>query len=118
MSKDEHNDSKDLALRFAKIAKECNSKDVQVIDLRGKSPATYFFVIATCTSGRQGRTVSDEINKLAKELGHTRFGQAGYEAGRWILLDFVDVVIHIFDEEYRDYYQLERLWGDAEVLKI
>ncbi|MBU2597265.1 MAG: RsfS/YbeB/iojap family protein, partial [Planctomycetes bacterium] len=46
------------------------------------------------------------------------FGRAGYEQGRWILLDFVDVVIHIFDEEFREYYDLELLWGDAEKLKI
>jgi ribosome-associated protein len=114
----EHNDSKELAIQFAKIAREYKSRDVQVIDLRGKSPATYFFVIATCRSGRQARTVADEINNCSKQMGHSRFGQAGYEAGKWVLLDFVDVVVHIFDEEYREYYQLEKLWGDAEFLKF
>ena len=118
MSKDTHNDSKELAVRFAKIAQEHKSRDVQVMDLRGKSPATYFFVIATCKSGRQARTVADQINNCSKEMGQARFGQAGYVAGKWILLDFVDVVVHIFDEEYRQYYQLEKLWGDAEFLKF
>lgn len=118
MSKEKHNDSKEFALAIAKIARDSKGRDVQVIDLRDKSPATYFFVIATTTSGRQGRSISDEINKFAKEHGHSRFGQAGYESGRWILLDFVDVIIHIFDEEYRDYYQLEKLWGDAESIKF
>lgn len=64
------------------------------------------------------RTVSDEINEIARTGGLQRFGRAGYEQGRWILLDFVDVVIHIFDSEYRDYYDLELLWGDAEKLII
>ena len=118
MTKDKHNDSKEFAVAIARIVSDNKGRNVQVIDLRGKSPATYFFVIATSTSGRQGRSVSDEINKFAKQQGHARFGQAGYEAGRWILLDFIDVVVHIFDEEYREYYQLEKLWGDAEFLKF
>jgi ribosome-associated protein len=115
---EEHNESKELAIKFAKIAQEYKSRDVQVVDLRGKSPATYFFVIATCKSGRQARTVADQINNCSKEMDQVRFGQAGYEAGKWVLLDFVDVVVHIFDEEYREFYQLEKLWGDAPFLKF
>ena len=59
------------------------------------------------------RTVADEISQEAKQKGRQRFGRAGYEQARWIVLDFVDVVVHIFDSEYRDYYDLELLWGDA-----
>jgi ribosome-associated protein len=88
-----------------------------VLDLKGKSPATDYFVIATGTSDRQMRAVADEICDEAKEQGQQRFGRAGYEQARWILLDFVDVVIHIFDAEYREYYDLELLWGDARQLK-
>ena len=64
------------------------------------------------------RAVADEISEAAKKQGQQRFGRASYEQARWILLDFVDVVIHIFDSEYRDYYDLEMLWGDAEKLTI
>ena len=64
------------------------------------------------------RTVADEICEAAKKRSLQRFGRAGYEQARWILLDFIDVVIHIFDSEYRDYYDLELLWGDAEKLTI
>ena len=64
------------------------------------------------------RAVANEICESAKKQGLQRFGRAGYEQGRWILLDFIDVVIHIFDSEYRDYYDLELLWGDAEKLMI
>jgi ribosome-associated protein len=87
-----------------------------VLDLRGKSPATDYFVIATGTSDRQMRSVADEIAEHARNQGHQRFGRAGYDQGRWILLDYIDVVIHIFDHEYRDFYDLELLWGDAEKL--
>ena len=101
----------------AKVAAERHCSDIVVLDLRGKSPATDYFVIATGTSNRQMRTVADEICDVAKEERLERFGRAGYEQARWILLDFIDVVIHIFDAEYRDYYDLELLWGDAERLK-
>jgi ribosome-associated protein len=106
-----------FALAAAKIADERRCSDIVVLDLRGKSPATDYFVIATGTSDRQRRTVADEVCEAARERGWQRFGSAGYEQGRWILLDFVDVVIHVFDAEYRDYYALEMLWGDAKKLK-
>ena len=118
LTKKKESDSRDFALSAAKIAQERNCKDITVMDLTGKSPATDFFVIATGTSDRQMRTVIDEISALAKDEGIVRFGQAGYEQGRWILADFVDVVIHVFDDEYRHYYDLELLWGDAEHIKI
>ncbi len=108
----------DFALAVAKVAIERHCSDVMVLDLKGKSPATDYFVIATGTSDRQMRTVADEICEEARGQGLQRFGRAGYQQARWILLDFVDVVIHIFDAEYRDYYDLELLWGDAEKMII
>jgi ribosome-associated protein len=111
-------DGKAFALGAAQVAIELNCREVTVVDLRGISPATDFFVIATCTSGRQGRTVCDKIMEFARENGIARFGLAGYEQGKWVLIDFVDVVVHIFDDEYREYYELETLWGDAKKLDI
>ena len=110
--------AKALALTSAKLAAERHCTDIVVLDLRDISPATEYFVIATGTSNRQMRSVADDICQAAREQGQQRFGRAGYEQARWILLDFVDVVIHIFDAEYRDYYDLELLWGDAERLTI
>jgi len=112
------NGAKAFALAAAKVAAERHCSDITVLDLRGISPATDYFVIATGTSDRQMRTVSDEICEAAREQGLKRFGRAGYEQARWILLDFIDVVIHIFDSEYRNYYDLELLWGDADRLII
>lgn len=110
--------AKAFALAAAEVAAGRHCSDIIVLDLKGKSPATDYFVIATGTSDRQMRTVADEICDVAKKKEIQRFGRAGYEQARWILLDFVDVVIHIFDAEYRDYYDLELLWGDAEKLTI
>lgn len=112
------NGARSFALAAAEVAAGRRCKDIVVLDLKGKSPATDYFVIATGTSDRQMRTVADEICESAKKQDFQRFGRAGYEQARWILLDFVDVVIHIFDREYRDYYDLELLWGDAERLEI
>ena len=117
MTEKPETDGREFALAAAKTASESHCTDITILDLRGKSPATNYFVIATSTSDRQGRSVADEICQLAKKHGFVRFGQAGLEHGRWILIDFVDVIIHIFDDEYRNYYDLEMLWGDAEKLK-
>lgn len=109
---------KEFALAAAKIALERHCTDVVVLNLTGKSPATDYFLIATGTSDRQTRTVADEITEFGKKHNFNIFGRAGYEQGKWVLLDFVDIVVHLFDEEFRQYYDLELLWGDAEKLKI
>jgi ribosome-associated protein len=113
LAKKKDAESKAFAVAAAKIAESRHCRDISILDLRGLSPATDYFVIATGTSDRQMRTVADEITEAAKEKGLQRFGVAGYQHAHWILLDFIDVVIHIFDGEHRDYYDLELLWGDA-----
>jgi len=106
--------AREFALAAARVADSRHCTDIVVLDLTGMSPATDYFVIATGTSDRQMRTVADEISEAGRNQGFQRFGRAGYEQARWILLDFVTVVVHVFDSEYRDYYDLELLWGDAE----
>jgi ribosome-associated protein len=106
-------ETKDFAIFAAKLADSRHCTDIVVLDLKGISPATDYFVIVTGTSDRQMRTVADEICEAARQYNLKRFGRAGYEHAHWILLDFVDVVVHIFDNEHRDYYDLELLWGDA-----
>ena len=118
MAKKVNEQTKEFAVKAAQLAISRHCTDVVVLDLKGKSPATDYFLIATGTSDRQMRSVSDEISELARNMSLQRFGRAGYEQGRWILLDYVDIMIHIFDEEYRDFYDLELLWGDAKKLKI
>lgn len=102
-----------FSLAAAKIAAETHCTDVVVLDLQGLSPATDFFVLATGTSARQMRTVCDDVSHAGREQGFEKYGRAGYDQARWILLDFVDVVFHVFDEESREYYDLENLWPDA-----
>jgi len=118
LDKNARQQAEEFAIAAAKIAAGRHCTDIAVLDLKGISPATDYFVIATGTSNRQMRTVADEISDEAKGRGIGRFGRAGYDQARWILLDFVDVVIHIFDSRYREYYDLELLWGDARRLTI
>jgi len=114
----EKDQARRFALAAARVAADRHCADIVVLDLTGKSPATNYFVIATGTSDRQMRTVADEISQAAREHGLRRLGRAGYDQARWILLDYIDVVVHIFDAEYRRYYDLELLWGDAEKLNL
>ena len=118
ISKQDKEDAKNFAIKAAKIAADRHCSDIVAMDLKGMSPATDFFLIATGTSSRQTRAVAEEIVAEGKKCGFMPFGRAGLETGKWILIDFVDVVIHIFDAESREYYDLELLWGDAERLEL
>ena len=102
-----------LASGTARVAHEHQCDDIVVLDLRGLSPVTDYFVIATGTSDRQLRAVADAIDDHAVALGHKRLGISGYELAQWVLLDYVDVVVHLFDGQRRHFYDLELLWGDA-----
>jgi len=102
-----------LAVQLAGLASDTRCVDVIVLDVRARSPVTRFFVIATGTSARQIRTVADELTDLGKKANYPAWRTSGYEAARWILIDFVDVVAHIFDEQSRNFYDLELLWGDC-----
>lgn len=118
MAKRKTPNAKTFAVAAAKVAAERHCTDITVLDLKKISPAADYFVIATGTSGRQMRAVCDEISETGRGMGFARFGRAGYEQGKWILLDFIDVVVHILDEQSRAYYDLELLWGDAKKVKI
>ena len=102
-----------LAIEAARIAEDSHCDDVVVLDLAKISPVTDYFVICTATSGRQMRGIADEIARYGKSIGQAVWHVAGTETAEWILLDFVDVVVHLFDEEHRRYYDLELIWGAA-----
>lgn len=103
-----------LALAAARTAADLLARDIVVLDTRNQTALFDYFVLATGTSRRQLHAISEEIdNALEKDLGDQRMGIEGYRESRWIVLDYGSVVIHIFDEETRDYYKLEELWADA-----
>jgi ribosome-associated protein len=106
-------DSQTLAVRFAKLAQDRNAENIIVLDLRGISPITDYFVIGTGTSGRQISALADELESLGKELGNKLWKSAGRSVGDWVVLDFVDIVVHLFNQDLRKHYDLELIWGEA-----
>ena len=89
---------------------------VQVLDLRGLSNAADFFIIASGTSDAHVRGIADGVLRAMDEAGFAAHHVEGDQAGRWVLLDFFDLVVHLFHPEARAFYQLERLWQDAPTL--
>jgi ribosome-associated protein len=103
-----------LARAAARTAAENRGQDLVVLDLRELTSFFDYFVIATGASRRQLHAISEEIDRvLEKELGDRRMGVEGYQECRWILLDYGNVVIHLFDAETRAFYDLENLWAEA-----
>ena len=108
-----------LATAAARVALENNGKDVMVLDVCAQSAEFDFFVLATGTSRRQLHAISEQIDDaLEKDLGDKRLGIEGYEESRWIVLDYGSVVVHLFDEETREYYDLESLWADGKCIPL
>ncbi len=101
--------------RAAELALERKATDVVVMDLRGISSATDFFLIATGGSDVQIKAIADRILDGLREDGVRPEHVEGIRSGRWVLLDFIDWVVHVFHPTARDFYQLETLWGDAGV---
>lgn len=106
-------DAQPFAIAAARVAAELKTDDVQVLDLRGISSLADYFVIGTGTSDRQMHAVLDRIEDQARLMGRKAFKVSDSRSANWILSDYVDVVIHLFDRKHRDYYDLDGLWGDA-----
>jgi len=105
--------SRDVALAAARAAAEKQGDRIAVLDVRELIVITDYFVIASASSERQARTIMEEVERSLRDLGVKPLRREGQTEGIWILLDYVDVVVHVFREEERDFYDLERLWGDA-----
>lgn len=107
-------DARKLATEAARVALDNNGQDVMVLNVSEQSAEFDFFVIATGTSRRQLHAISEQTDDaLEKGLGDRRQGIEGYQESSWIVLDYGSLVVHLFDEETREYYDLESLWADA-----
>ena len=97
----------------AQVAADNKARDVLVLDMRGQSPLYDYFVLATGASRRQIHTLADEIDANLRRAGDQRLSVEGYEASKWVVQDYGDVVVHVFAPDTREYYRLEELWDDA-----
>jgi ribosome-associated protein len=103
----------DRACRIARIAADNKGDDVVVLDMRGITPIYDFFVLVTGSSRRQMHAITEEVEAMMRDEGDARLGIEGYAASKWIVQDYGDIVVHVFDADTRAYYALEDLWADA-----
>ena len=109
----------EAALAAATAIDDKKGLDIQLLDVSELIVVTDVFVIASGTSNRHVRSLADDVEgKLKADMARLPLRREGREYSTWVLLDYGDMVVHVFDQETRDYYQLERLWADAPVIEF
>jgi ribosome-associated protein len=112
-------DSAELIDTITEALLEKKAKDITVLDVRGLTTLTDYFIVCHGTSDTQIGAMANSVSQKTKEtLGEREWRKEGLEARRWIILDYVNVVVHIFSEEKREFYGIERMWSDAEITNI
>ena len=111
-------DSKKLVDKIIKAMEEKKANDITMIDIQNITVIADYFVICSGTSTTHIKAIADEIDFELSKIGIESYHKEGYDTARWILLDYADVVIHVFHQEDRDFYKLERLWSDGVITNI
>jgi len=93
-------------------------EDIKVIDLRGLSSLADYFIITNGNAESQVKAIADEVSDKLAEAGLRMKSSEGYGRGNWILLDYGDIIVHVFDKANREFYNLERVWGDAPLVPL
>jgi ribosome-associated protein len=104
----------DLAVKCAHLADDNKARDILILDMRGITPLYDFLLLCTGSSRRHIHTLAEEIDAQLRSAGEKRMSIEGYEASRWVVQDYGDLVVHVFDPDSRQYYALEELWADAQ----
>ncbi len=99
-------------------ALEKKAKNINILDLRKFGTFTDYFVIISGTSNKHVQAIADSIKEENKKRKFSLFGEEGYREAKWILLDYGDLIVHIFDEEVRDFYDIEGLWFEADKIEL
>ena len=110
--------SKELAQRISELIFTKKGFNVVTIDLSKLVSFTDYFVICSADSDTQVKAISDQVDKILSEEGLKCWHKEGLKALSWVLMDYVDVVVHIFKKDAREFYNLEKLWGDAPTEKM
>ncbi len=111
-------DTKEKALLAGKYADEKKGLDISVIELTGLTDIADYFVIVSGTSDRHVRTLADHVEKSLKDAGVKPYSVEGHQLGRWVIIDYQNVIVHIFLEQLRELYDLESLWIEAKKYRI
>jgi ribosome-associated protein len=110
--------SKELADKIADLIFSKKGYDVKILDLRSLTTIADYFIICSADSDIQVKSISDEIDKNLREEGIKNWHKEGLKGLTWVLMDYVDVVVHIFKKDARQFYNLEKLWGDAPLIEV
>ena len=110
--------SKDMAFIIANAAADKKAKDIRILNVEGLSPISDCFIVCSGTSQVQVKAIANEIEDKMAEEGVEILHKEGHQFGRWILLDYGNVIAHVFYEEEREFYGIERLWADAEEILL
>ncbi len=107
-----------MALNIAGFIDDRKGLDIKVIDVQGLSSLADYFIIATGTSTTHVNGICDNVLEEMREKGFDVGHKEGQRGGQWILLDYHDVIVHVFTQEEREFYDIERIWSDAEKLEL
>ncbi|MFP4143952.1 MAG: ribosome silencing factor [Phycisphaeraceae bacterium] len=105
--------ARDFSIEAARLMRDLHCEHILIYDVRGMSEITDFIIVASGTSDRQIKAVAGQVTDLGKTMGMDRFGTDRDEAATWLVLDFVEVMVHLFEPATRAHYDLEMMWGDA-----
>ena len=111
-------DSKKFAKQIAELLFSKKGYDIKILEIKKISSIADYFVICSADSDRQVKAIADDVDDKLREQGIKPIHREGYESLTWVILDYFDVMIHIFKAESRNFYNLEKLWGDAPVIEI
>ena len=108
--------SREMAKLACEALADKKGEDIRVIDIAGISVLADYFIIASASNPNQLRAMTDEVDEQLYKVGFRLNHSEGVQSKSWILLDFGNIVVHLFNKEDRDFYNLERLWGDAKIV--
>jgi len=110
--------STEMANKAVALLKDKKARDIRLLDIHELSTIADYFIIATGSSTTQVQAMSDELEEKMDLAGYEMHHKEGFRNGRWILLDFGNIIIHLFHDEERQFYNLERLWVDAKTILV
>ncbi len=108
-------ESIELANKITELIFNKKGFDVKVMDLKKLTTMSDYFIICSADSEPQVKAIADEVEKNLRDEGIKVWHKEGYRALQWVLLDYVDVIVHVFKKDAREFYNLEKLWGDADI---
>lgn len=110
-------DSREMARLACEAMEDKKAQDIKILDIEKVSTLADYFILASGSNRNQVQAMADNVNEILGKAGAEMKQMEGYQSANWILLDYKDVVIHIFDEENRLFYDLERIWRDGTVVE-